>query len=277
MRLRDLLRRRAELADLRAEIDGHLDEKIATLVADGMPRAEAEQAARRAFGNVTNIEEQSRDVWRMPRTEDLLSNMGFALRFVRRGPVFAAVAVVSLALGIGANIAVFTVINALLLRPLPVDHPDRPVAFSRQDAETSRPNSLTFQEYTDLCARTSSFVGLIAHSAGDGPFQVGAVPVPNAGERIHAARVSSNFFGALGVGMAVGRGFVPVDDSSDAAERSVVLSYDFWQRRFGGDPSIVGQSSCSATCRSRSSAWRRAASAVSKRTSEQTLGGLSAP
>jgi predicted permease len=242
MTLRDLVRRRAELADLKDEIDAHLDEKIAALIADGMPRVEAERAARRAFGNVTNIEEISRDVWRMPRTEDLLADVGFAFRVLRRSPAFTAVAVVSLALGIGGNIAVFTVLNALLLRPLPVNHPDALVAFRRQDVETRRPNVLTFQEYTDLCARTSSFVGLLAHSAGDSPFQVGASAVPNTGERIHSARVSSNFFRVLGVGMAVGRGFVAVDDSSADAERSVVLSYDFWQRRFGGQPSIIGQS-----------------------------------
>src|SRR5215471_16505592 len=129
MKLRDLVRRRAELADLKDEIGAHLDEKIEALVADGMPRLEAEQAARRAFGNVTNIEERSREVWRMPRTEDLLADVGFALRFLRKSPVFAAVAVLSLALGIGASIAVFTVINALLLRPLPVDHPNALVAF----------------------------------------------------------------------------------------------------------------------------------------------------
>src|SRR5215471_2790012 len=152
MKLRDLVRRRAELADLKDEIGAHLDEKIEALVAEGMPRVEAEQAARRAFGNVMKIEETSRDVWRMPRTEDLLADVGFAFRFLRRSPAFATVAVLSLGLGIGGNIAVFTVINALLLRPL------------------------------------------------------------------------------------------AVDDSSADAERSVVLSYDFWRRRFGGDPSIVGQS-----------------------------------
>ena len=166
--LRDLFRRRAELADLKAEIRAHLDEKVASLVAAGMPRAEAEQAARRAFGNVTNVEEAGRDVWRMPRVDDLVADVGFAFRFMRRSPAFAAVAVSSLALGIGANLAVFTVINALLLRPLPVDHPGALVVFSRQDADTGRTNSLTFREYADLRARTSSFVGLLAHSGGDG-------------------------------------------------------------------------------------------------------------
>jgi len=241
-RLLDLFRRRAELRDLKAEIRAHLDEKIASLVAAGMPRAEAEQTARRAFGNVTKIEQAARDVWRLPRAEDLVADIGFAFRFVRRSPAFTAVAVSSLALGIAANIGAFTVINALLLRPLPVDHPGALVVFSRQDADTGRPNSLTFREYADLRVRTSSFVGLVAHAGSDGSLQAGATPVPNAGERIRCARVSSNFFDVLGVGMAAGRGFFPVDDASADAERSVVLSYDFWQRRFGGDASVIGQS-----------------------------------
>ena len=239
--LRGLFRRHAELGDLRAEIRAHLDEKVEALMAAGMPRAEAEQAARRAFGSVTNVEEAGRDVWRIPRVDDLVADVGFAFRFLRRSPVFAVVAVSSLALGIGANLAVFVVINALLLRPLPVDHPGALVVFSRQYADTGRTNPLTFREYVDLGARTSSFVGLLAHSGGDGSLQIGATLVPNAGEHIHGARVSSNFFEVLGVGMAAGRGFLPVDDSSADAERSVVLSYDFWQRRFGGDAAVVGQ------------------------------------
>src|SRR5204862_7012919 len=107
--------------------------------------------------------------------------------------------------------------------------------------DTGRTNSLTFHEYSEFRKRTSSFVGLLAYSGGDGSLQAGATPVRNTGERIHCGRVSSNFFDVLGVGMAVGRGFLPVDDSSAEPERSVVLSYDFWQRRFGGDSSIIGQ------------------------------------
>src|SRR4029079_15266111 len=164
----------------------------------------------------------ARDVWRMPRADDLVADVGLAFRFVRRSPALAAVAVSSLALVIGATIAVFTVINALLLRPLPVARPGALVVFSRQDAETGRTNSLTFHEYAALGARTSSFVGLLAHSGGDGSLQVGATLVPNAGERIRYARVSSNFFDVLGVGMAAGRGFLPVDDIAVGTARHCV-------------------------------------------------------
>src|SRR5689334_11183540 len=189
--LRDLFRRRAELEDLKAEIRAHLDEKIAELMAAGMRYPDAVHAARRAFGNVTSVEEAGRDVWRVPRVDDVMADLAFAFRFVRRSPAFAAVAVSSLALGIGANLAVFTVVNALLLRPLPVDRPGALVVFSRRYADTGRTSPLTFREFADLRARTSSFVGLIAHAGGDGSLQL---TPPNAGERIRAARVSTNFF-----------------------------------------------------------------------------------
>src|SRR5205085_7800852 len=94
---------------------------------------------------------------------------------------------------------------------------------------------------TELRARASSFTGLLAHSGGDGALQTGATPVANGGEHIRGGRVSSNFFEVLGVRMAVGRAFTPVDDAAADPERSVVLSCAYWQRRFGGDSSIVGK------------------------------------
>src|SRR5262249_46959786 len=155
------------------EIQTHLDQKVEALVASGVPRDEAEQAARRAFGNVAQIEAASRDVWRRPRIDDLVADAGFALRHLRRSPAFAAGPVLSLAIGIGANVGVFTVINALLLRRLPVDHPSALVSFTRDDAETGIPNPLTFAEYAELSKRTSTFAGLLAHSSGDGSLKAG--------------------------------------------------------------------------------------------------------
>ena len=178
---------------------------------------------------------------RLPVIDDILADLAFGFRFLRRSPTFAIVAILSLAIGIGANVAVFSVINALLLRRLPVVNPSALVVFARYDAETGRPSPLAFREYAELRARATSFTGLLAHSGGEGALQAGATYVPNAGERIRGGRVSSNFFEVLGVRMAIGRAFTPVDDAMADPERSVVLSYDYWQRRFGGDSSIIGK------------------------------------
>ena len=131
-----LFRRRKRFDDMSAEIRAHLDEKVDALMARGMSRSDAMLAARRAFGRVTQIEEAGRDVWRVPALDEILADLGFGLRFLRRSPTFAAVAVLSLAIGIGANAAVFTVINALLLRKLPVPDPSALVVFARRDVET---------------------------------------------------------------------------------------------------------------------------------------------
>jgi predicted permease len=236
-----LLRRRRRLDDMSEEIRAHLDEKVEALIANGMSHADALREARRVFGHVTWIEEAGRDVWRLPALDDLLADLSFGFRFLRRSPTFAAVAVLSLAIGIGANAAVFTVIDALLLRQLPVRDPSALVVFARNDVETGRPNTLTFREYAELRTRASSFSGMLAYSGGGGSLQIGATPVPNAGELIHGGRVSSNFFDVLGVRMALGRAFSPVNDIEADPERSVVLSYAYWQRRFGSDQSIIGK------------------------------------
>jgi putative ABC transport system permease protein len=240
-RLLDLVRRRQSLEALPDEIRAHLDEKVDALVASGMSRADALREARRAFGHVGRIEEAGRDVWRIPAFDEAVADLAFGFRFLRRSPTFAAVAVLSLAIGIGANAAVFTVIDALLLRRLPVLDPSALVAFTKRDADTGAPSTLTFHEYDELRSRTSSFAGMLAYSGGAGSLQPGATSVAGANEPIHQGRVSSNFFDVLGVRMAVGRAFTPVNDVEADPERSVVLSYAYWQRRFGGDPSIVGK------------------------------------
>jgi predicted permease len=240
-KLLDLLRRRRNLEGLSDEIRSHLEEKVDALVAGGMSREDAVHEARRAFGQVGQIEAAGRDVWRLPALDDALADVAFGLRFLRRSPTFAAVAVLSLAIGIGANTAVFSVIDALLLRRLPVSDPSALVVLARQDANAGESNTLTFHEYAELRARTASFAGMLAYSGGAGSLQPGATAVAGAGESIHGGRVSSNFFDVLGVRMAVGRGFTPVNDVDADPERSVVLSYAYWRRRFGGDPRIVGK------------------------------------
>jgi hypothetical protein len=128
MWLKRLFSRRRLYGDLSDEIREHLEEKLKELVASGLPRKEAAAAARREFGNVTFIEESSREVWRWPSIESFLVDMRYGLRMLRKNPGFSAVAILTLGLGIGANTAIFTVINAVMLRALPVQHPEQLVS-----------------------------------------------------------------------------------------------------------------------------------------------------
>jgi len=137
--IKRLLGRRRLYSDLSDEIREHLEEKIDELVASGMSGEEATYAARREFGNATLIQEESREVWQWPLAETLLRDVQYGIRQLRRSPVFTIVAVLTLALDIGANTAIFSVINAVMLRMLPVPNPEELVQVASQGQRNNQP------------------------------------------------------------------------------------------------------------------------------------------
>jgi len=236
-----LFSRRRLYGDLSAEIEEHLSEKIDELVAGGMSRAEATRTARREFGNVTLLQERSREVWQWPRLESFVADLRFALRMLRKSPGFTAVAVLTLALGIGANTAIFSVADTLLLRSLPFHRPDQIALLQNALVQDSFPPHDTAKQFHEW-ARHSAYLADAALFEGVDVNLGGSRAVI----RAHAAQTSWNFFSVLGVRPTLGRAFVR-DDEVDAPgfglpgrNAVAVIGYGLWQELFGGDPKALG-------------------------------------
>jgi macrolide transport system ATP-binding/permease protein len=231
--LRRLFQRRRD--DFSLSIQSHLDEMADELMEEGLSREDAMLQARRAFGNVTLIKEQSQEAWQWPAWESSLADLRFALRQLRRAPAFFITTILVLALGIAASITVFAFVNAALIQPLPYKDPARLVALGG-----STPNcpecSLSYLDYRDWKQANSSFRSIEIWS-----FSAFLLHHFNSVEALRAARVSGGFFTTLGVTPAIGRLFTPADDTP-ATPRTAVLPYLTWQRSFGGRTDIIGQS-----------------------------------
>lgn len=234
--IQQLLSRRQIDSDLAEEIRQHMEEKIDELMAAGMPRKEAELAARRAFGNVTRLEEQGREVWRWTAVEDFFTDVRFALRQLRKSPSFTTACVLTLALGIGANTVVFSVVNAVVLRPLPFAKPDR-VAFvaSIHDRDPKQLSDLSYPTFFDFRKENRVFERLVSFRSTDATLNGASQPI-----HVRAQIVSWDLFPMAGVQPALGRGFLPQEEES--GQRAVVLSSEIWREEFGGDPALVGRS-----------------------------------
>ena len=245
--IKQLFSRHRVYDELSEEIRAHLDEKIEELVATGMPRKEAAASARCELGNLTLLEEESRAVWRRPSAEDFFMDIRYGLRTLARNPGFTAVAVLTLALGIGANTAIFSLMNAVLLRNLPVKNPSQLVLFGAgkwggiMDEVPSRSWQLfSFPFYRDVQADKSVFTDVTALASM--PNEVhGTVGENSESEAIQARLVSGTYFSTLGVPPILGRTFTEDDDRIPGSSPVAVASYAWWKRRFGGDPSIIGK------------------------------------
>jgi len=228
-------------ADLRAEIDAHLKMAIADRVARGEDPREAAAAARRELGNVGQIQETDRDVRGGRWLEHLGQDARYALRVFRRNPAFAVVAILSLALGVGANTALFQVVDAVRLRALPVADPQHLYQVRLADMDGARGNfgtwrpAVTYPIWQAIEARQQAFSTLFAW--GTDEFSL------TSGGELRSAQglwVSGDFFTGLGLAPATGRLLARDDDRPGCAPRAV-LSHAYWQRAYGGSPSAVGQ------------------------------------
>lgn len=227
--------------ELSEEIREHLEEKTDELVAGGMSREEATRAARRVFGNVSLAEENARDVWRWISVENFFADVCYGLRMLRRNPAFTALGLLTIAIGIGANAAVFSVVNSVLLKPLNYPNPQELVAL-RQIA----PGAAGLADFRNGLLLSPSMY--FTYAEQNRTFQSLGVWIPGTAnvtglaepEQVRAVNVSDGVLQALGVPPALGRWFSQADQIPGGAER-VMLSYGYWQRRFGGDPAVVGR------------------------------------
>jgi predicted permease len=227
--------------DISVSIQEHIDERIDELMEEGMPRDEAERTARRDFGNVTLFRERSREVWQWQRLESLLVDLKHVCRRLVRSPGFAVTVVLTQAIGIGANTAVFSVLNSVLLRPLSYPEPEQLVAM-RLNAPGA-PGLADFRDELRLSA--SMYLTFAAHNRafqsigvwGPGTASITGIAQP---EQVNTAMITDGVLQTLGVPAVAGQWLTAADQEPRGARR-VMLSYGYWQRRFGGDPSVVGR------------------------------------
>ena len=237
-RLARFFGRRPAGGHLTDEMREHLAEIADELIAAGMSPEEALAEARRRFGNFTALAERSRDEWAFPRTENLLADIRYAWRGLRRTPLFAAVVILPLALGIGANTAIFTVVEASLLRSLPYRAPDRLVHLYELDHKNEpHPHEASYPDFLEWATAQQSFQAVAGYSQG-GSITLGSDD--SQPEQVMLASADAGFFPLLGVQPAIGRSFIP-SESQPGASRVAILSDSLWRRRFHADPAILSR------------------------------------
>jgi putative ABC transport system permease protein len=239
--LRRVFGRTEIYSELSEEMRAHLDEKVEELVAEGTPRKDAESAARREFGNVGLIEEDGRAAWRWELVEDLLADVRYGLRGLRKNLGFTVVALLTIAIGIGANAAVFSVVDAVMLRPLRYPNSQQLVAL-RQAA----PGAAGLASFADGLRLSPSMY--FTYSEQNRSFQAMGVWAPGSAnvtgvgepEQVNTVSVTDGILEALTVMPAAGRWLSHEDQVPNGPER-VMLSYGYWQRKFGVDRTVVGR------------------------------------
>src|SRR6266478_6384899 len=226
--------------DLDRELQYHIDRRVTDLIHSGLPEPEARRRVALELGGATQVREEVRDIWLTRWLRDFVYDLRFSARSFRRSPSFTATALLSLALGIGATTALYSLIDQVVLRALPVDHPERLVLIDWigfQNAETlGTANLMSYPICRDLQQQKEFFDGVFCRAAT-------TINVSTSGEpRLTAAElVSDTYFSVLGVSPALGRLLTIDDDQAPGSSPVVVLSYDFWKNQFGSAQDIVGR------------------------------------
>jgi predicted permease len=239
--LKKLFLRRQLYDDLNQEIVLHLEERTEELVASGMTAKEAAAVARREFGNVQLVRETAREAWGWRWLEDLFADLGFGLRMLRKNSGFTAVGLVTIAIGIGANAAVFSVVNSVLLKPLNYPQAEELVALHQTApgaaglADFENGLLLSPSMYFTYAEQNRTFQSLGVWITGTANVTGLAEP-----EQVRTVEVSDGVLQTLGTPPEVGRWFSAADQIPRGPER-VMLSYGYWQRRFGGDRAVIGR------------------------------------
>lgn len=223
-------RRKRSADDFREEIRAHLELEADAMKSEGRTETEARSAAKKAFGNVTGAEEQFYESIRIQWLGDLLRDLRYGLSAMRRNPGFTLAAVLTLALGIGANTTIFSFVNALLLRPLPVPDSSRLIALYTSDYSGPPHGTSSYPDYLEFRDNSQSFSGMAAYQ-----MLPGDLSTAEATERVQGQLVTENYFAVLGVNALLGR--MPSEEHEDG----IVVSYGLWQRVFASDPQIVGR------------------------------------
>ncbi|HEV2618090.1 MAG TPA: ABC transporter permease [Candidatus Acidoferrales bacterium] len=237
LRARSLFRRSAVDGDLDEELRFHVERQTAVNIAAGMPPAEARREALREFGGVEGLKEECRDMRKINWSQDLAQDLRYGLRMLGKSPGFAAVAILTLALGIGANTAIFSIVDSLLLRPLPVEDPAHLTVLAFRQGSGQLLTQFSIADYRDIREQTSgAFSSMIGFQLSlDGLSMTGRA------ERVLTNYVTGNYFSNLGLKPYLGRLILPSEGQTPGADPVVVLSYSYWKNYLGADPSIIGR------------------------------------
>jgi putative ABC transport system permease protein len=229
-------RRKRMLEDLDRDIRDHIDRETQELIERGMSPEDARSAALRKFGNVTQVKEETREVWMVVWLEQLFEDIRFGLRMLRKSPGFTAVAALTLAFGIGANTYIFSIVDALVLRPVEFPNPGRHVAlWERLPASNVDRSEPTPGGFLDWKAQNHVFDHIAAHAWWDA--NLGGVDHP---EHLYGFLVTPGYFEALDATPLLGRPFLP-EEGTPGKDHVAMLSYGLWREHFGADPSVVGK------------------------------------